>query len=245
MIEARAVRKVYASRRGSVTAIDGLDFDARPGEFVSIVGPSGCGKSTLLYIVGGFVEATAGSVTVDGAPVRGPDPSRGIVFQEFALFPWKTVLGNVTFGLRHLPRAERERRARSYLELARLTGFEKHYPKELSGGMKQRVALVRSLIMEPGILLMDEPFAAVDAQTRSVLQQELLELWERTATTVLFVTHSVEEALLLSDRVYVLSGRPARVREIVHVELPRPRDLEALLALPAYGALHRRVSSLL
>ena len=245
MIEARAVRKVYASRRGSVTAIDGLDFDARPGEFVSIVGPSGCGKSTFLYIVGGFVEATAGTVLVDGEPVRGPDPSRGIVFQEFALFDWKTVLGNVMFGLRGLPRAERERRARSWLETARLSGFERHYPKELSGGMKQRVALARSLVMEPAILLMDEPFAAVDAQTRSALQQELLGLWERTETTVLFVTHSVEEALLLSDRVVVLSGRPARVREIVHVELPRPRELEALLELPAYGALHRRISSLL
>jgi NitT/TauT family transport system ATP-binding protein len=245
VIEARGVRKVYAGRRGSVTAIDGLDFDARPGEFVSIVGPSGCGKSTFLYIVGGFVEATAGTVEVGGEPVRGPSPSRGIVFQEFALFEWKTVLGNVTFGLRGLPRAERERRARAWLEATRLDGFERHYPKELSGGMKQRVALARSLVMEPSILLMDEPFAAVDAQTRSALQQELLGLWERTGTTVLFVTHSVEEALLLADRVVVLSDRPARVREIVHVELPRPRELEALLTLPAYGALHRRVSSLL
>ena len=247
MIQTRAVRKVYESRRGSVTAIDGLDFAAQDGEFVSIVGPSGCGKSTFLYILGGFVAATGGEVTVDGAPVTGPDPSRGIVFQEFALFPWKTVLGNVTYGLaaRGVPRAQRARTAREYLDMVRLTEFERHYPKELSGGMKQRVALVRSLIMEPDILLMDEPFAAVDAQTRAVLQQELLEIWERTSTTVLFVTHSVEEALLLSDRVYVLSSRPARVREVVEVELPRPRDLEAILALPAYGALHRRVSSLL
>src|SRR5918998_5619429 len=212
-IAARGVRKVYASGRGSVTAIDGIDFAARPGEFVSIVGPSGCGKSTFLHIVGGFLPANNGTVTVDGTPVRGPDPARGIVFQEFVLFPWKTVLGNVAYGLagRRVPRRERTERARRYIELVGLEGFERHYPKELSGGMKQRVALARSLIMEPDILLMDEPFAAVDAQTRIGLQQELLAIWERTRKTVVFVTHSVDEALCLSDRVYVLSSRPARV----------------------------------
>ena len=235
MIEARGLRKVYPSARGTVTALDGLDLSARPGEFVSIVGPSGCGKSTLLYIVGGFVEVSGGTVLVDGEPVAGPDPSRGIVFQEFALFPWKTVLGNVAFGL---PRGERSR-AQAMLELVGLEGFERHYPKELSGGMKQRVALARSLVMEPEILLMDEPFAAVDAQTREALQRELLAIWERLQTTVLFVTHSVEEALLLSDRVAVLSPRPARVVEVVDVGLPRPRDLGAIVPL------HRHVSSLL
>jgi NitT/TauT family transport system ATP-binding protein len=246
-IEASGLRKVYATRRGSVTAIDGLDFRAAAGEFVSIVGPSGCGKSTFLYILGGFVEASAGEATVDGVPIAGPDPARGIVFQEFVLFPWRTVVGNVGYGLaeRGIPRRERAARARRYVELMKLGGFEKHYPKELSGGMKQRVALARSLIMEPEVLLMDEPFAAVDAQTRLTLQQELLGIWERTRTTVVFVTHSVDEALYLSDRVYVLSSRPARVQEVVEVGLPRPRDPEAILALPAYRELHRRVGALL
>ena len=246
-IAARGVRKVYASGRGSVTAIDGIDFAARPGEFVSIVGPSGCGKSTFLHIVGGFVPASNGTVTVDGTPVRGPDPARGIVFQEFVLFPWKTVLGNVAYGLaeRRVPRRERTERARRYIELVGLEGFERHYPKELSGGMKQRVALARSLIMDPAVLLMDEPFGSVDAQTRLLLQEELLRIWERTRKTVVFVTHSVDEALYLSDTVYVLSSRPARVNEVVDVDLPRPRDPEALLRMPEYRALHERIWSLL
>jgi NitT/TauT family transport system ATP-binding protein len=246
-IQTRALRKVYASRRGSVPAIDGLDFSARPGEFVSIVGPSGCGKSTFLYILGGFVDASGGEVTVDGAPVIGPDPARGIVFQEFVLFPWKTVLGNVTYGLveQGVPRRERAERARGYIDMVKLGGFEKHYPKELSGGMKQRVALARALIVDPDVLLMDEPFGAIDAQTRIGLQQELLEIWERTRKTVVFVTHSVDEALLLSDRVYVLSNRPARVLDVVEVALPRPRDPEALLGVPQYRELHRRIWALL
>ncbi len=232
-IEASGVRKVYPSRAGTVTAIDGLDFTARSGELVSIVGPSGCGKSTFLYILGGFVEPSAGRVEVGGRP--------GIVFQEPALFAWKTVLGNIAYGL---PRRERER-ARRFVELVKLDGFERAYPKELSGGMKQRVALARSLIMDPDVLLMDEPFAAVDAQTRSRLQGELLQIWERSRMTVVFVTHSVDEALYLSDRVYVLSPRPARVREVLEVGLPRPRDREGILALPAYRELHARVWSLL
>jgi NitT/TauT family transport system ATP-binding protein len=246
-IQARALRKVYSGRRGTTTALGGLDFSARAGEFVSIVGPSGCGKSTLLYILGGFIAASGGEATVDGAPIAGPDPSRGIVFQEFVLFPWKTVLGNVTYGLaeRGVPRRERAERARAYLDLVKLTGFEHHYPKELSGGMKQRAALARSLIMDPDVLLMDEPFGAVDAQTRVVLQTELLQIWERTRKTVVFVTHSVDEALYLSDRVYVLSGRPAQVKEVIDVTLPRPRDPEAILGEAAYRELHGRIWALL
>ena len=246
-IEARGVCKVFESPRGQVRAIDGIDLVAQPGEFISIVGPSGCGKSTFLYIVGGFVAASGGTLTVDGAPVQRPDPSRGIVFQEFVLFPWKTVLGNVMYGLaeRGVPRRERRERAQAYIDMVHLSGFEKHYPKELSGGMKQRVALARTLIMDPDILLMDEPFGAIDAQTRVVLQTELLQIWERTKKTVLFVTHSVEEALYLSDRIYVLSGRPSRVREVIDVDLPRPRDAEAIVGTPRYGELHRRVWSLL
>jgi NitT/TauT family transport system ATP-binding protein len=246
-ISARGVRKVYATRRASVTAIDGLDFTARRGEFVSIVGPSGCGKSTFLHIVGGFVEPTAGEVTVDGAPIDGPDPARGAVFQELVLFPWKTVLGNVAYGLAEqgVARRERAERARRYIALVKLAGFEQHYPKELSGGMKQRVALARSLIVDPDILLMDEPFGAVDAQTRVVLQGELLALWERLRKTVVFVTHSVDEALYLSDTVYVLSSRPARVKAVLDVGLPRPRDREAILGLPEYRELHARIWALL
>jgi NitT/TauT family transport system ATP-binding protein len=228
------VRKAY----GEVAALDGLDFSARSGELVSIVGPSGCGKSTFLHIVGGFVAPGAGSVHVDGVPVTGPHPSRGIVFQELALFGWKTVLGNVGFGV---PRRERTERARRYIELVGLSGFERHYPAQLSGGMKQRVALARSLIMDPEILLMDEPFGAVDAQTRTVLQRELLTIWQRTRMTVVFVTHSVDEALTLSDRVYVLSRRPARVKEVLDVGLPRPRDPGE----PVYRELNRRVWELL
>jgi NitT/TauT family transport system ATP-binding protein len=239
-IAARGLSKTYTTKRATTVALDRLDFEARPGEFVSIVGPSGCGKSTLLYILGGFVAAGAGEVTVDGAPIRGPDRTRGIVFQEFALFGWKTVLGNVAYGLTG-PRRERHERARRYVELVRLTGFERAYPKELSGGMKQRVALARALATDPDVLLMDEPFGAVDAQTRTVLQQELLAIWERARTTVVFVTHSVDEALQLSDRVYVLSPRPARVREVIEVALPRPRDI----AHADYSRLHRRIWSLL
>src|SRR3954468_12256772 len=216
-----------------MVAIDGLDFAAGSGELVSIVGPSGCGKSTFLHIVGGFVEPSAGTVSVPGR--------LGIVFQEPGLFAWKTVLGNQAAAL---PRRERARAVR-YVELVKLGGFERAYPKELSGGMKQRVALARALIMDPDVLLMDEPFAAVDAQTRSTLQGELLQIWERSRMTVLFVTHSVDEALYLSDRVYVLSQRPARVREVLEVGLPRPREREAILALPGYRELHARIWSLL
>lgn len=246
-IEASGVRKVFSSRRGEVLAIDSIDFVAEAGQFISIVGPSGCGKSTFLYIVGGFVEASDGEVRVDGDLVTGADPNRGIVFQEFVLFPWKTVLGNVTYGLARqgVPRQERKERARQLIDTVKLTGFEKHYPKELSGGMKQRVALARTLIMDPDVLLMDEPFGAIDAQTRVVLQAELLQIWERTTKTVLFVTHSVEEALYLSDKVYVLSNRPARVREVIDVDLPRPRDPEAILGRPEYVQLHKRIWHLL
>ena len=176
-----------------------------------------------------------------------PIPGAAIVFQEFVLFPWKTVMGNVTYGLAEqgVPRRERAALARRYIDMVKLGGFEKHYPKELSGGMKQRVALARSLIMDPDVLLMDEPFGAIDAQTRVGLQEELLEIWERTRKTVVFVTHSVDEALYLSDRVYVLSHRPARVLEVVEVDLPRPRDPEALLGMPEYRELHQRIWSLL
>lgn len=236
-----------SSRRGSVTAIQSIDIAAQPGEFLSIVGPSGCGKSTFLYIVGGFVPATSGQVRIDDKPITGPGLQRGIVFQEFALFPWKTVLGNVVFGLRQagVPRSERKAKAREFLDLVNLDDIETLYPKELSGGMKQRVAIARTLATDPDILLMDEPFGALDAQTRATLQTELLDIWERTDKTVLFVTHSVEEAIYLSDRVVVLSQRPSTVKEIIDIDLPRPRRREAMLAHPDYPVLHRRIWALL
>src|SRR5215468_10502587 len=212
-------------------ALSDISLQVAAGEFVSILGPSGCGKSTLLYMVGGFVAPSRGAVTVAGKPVTGPGPDRGPVFQEFALFPWKTVLGNVMYGLERsgVAKAAAQKRARELLALVHLSGYEKFYPKELSGGMKQRVALARTLAYGPSILLMDEPFGALDAHTRTRLQNDLLDLWERDRKTVLFVTHSVEEAVFLSDRVAVMTRSPGRIKEIIPITLPRPRDRATLL----------------
>lgn len=247
-IQVDGVRKQYDSRhRESVLAIDRVDLAAKQGEFVSIVGPSGCGKSTLLYIIGGFVDASTGVVEVDGRAVTAPGRDRGIVFQEFALFPWLTVLGNVTYGLAEqgVSRAERKKVAREYLSMVGLGEMERLYPKELSGGMKQRVALARTLAVDPDILLLDEPFGALDALTRADLQIELMTIWERTSKTILLVTHSVEEAIYLSDRIYVLSGRPSVVLDVIDVDIPRPRDRETMLAHPSFAALHAQIWGLL
>ena len=232
MIEIDAVSKTFETRQGkSHLALTGISLSVRDGEFVSILGPSGCGKSTLLYIVGGFVPPSTGSTTVNGRPVTGPGPDRGPVFQEFALFPWKTVLGNIRYGLDQagVPAAEAERRARELIALVHLSGYENFYPKELSGGMKQRVALARTLAYRPSILLMDEPFGALDAHTRTRLQNDLLDIWERDRKTVLFVTHGVDEAVFLSDRVAVMTRSPGRIKEIISIDLPRPRDRATLL----------------
>jgi NitT/TauT family transport system ATP-binding protein len=212
-------------------ALSDISLQIAEGEFVSIVGPSGCGKSTLLYMVGGFVAPSRGAISVAGKPVTGPGPDRGPVFQEFALFPWKTVLGNVMYGLlqQGVSKPEAEAKARALISLVRLTGYERFYPKELSGGMKQRVAIARTLAYGPTILLMDEPFGSLDAHTRTGLQNELLEIWERDRKTVLFVTHSVEEAVFLSDRVVVLTRSPGRVKATVDIDLPRPRRRAELL----------------
>jgi NitT/TauT family transport system ATP-binding protein len=212
-------------------ALSDISLQIAEGEFVSIVGPSGCGKSTLLYMVGGFVAPSTGAVSVAGKPVTGPGPDRGPVFQEFALFPWKTVLGNVMYGLlqQGVSKPAAEAKARTLISLVHLTGYEKFYPKELSGGMKQRVAIARTLAYGPTILLMDEPFGALDAHTRTGLQNELLEIWERDRKTVLFVTHSVEEAVFLSDRVVVLTRSPGRVKATIDIDLPRPRRRAELL----------------
>ena len=224
----RAVRTIWRCRIFRSTIEDGA--------FVSILGPSGCGKSTLLYIVGGFVSPTEGVARVKGRAITGPGPDRGPVFQEFALFPWKTVLGNVMYGPRQqgVKRAEAEAQSRRLIEMVGLKGFENFYPKELSGGMKQRVALARTLAYHPAVLLMDEPFGALDAHTRTRLQNDLLNIWERDRKTVLFVTHSVDEAVFLSDKVVVMTRAPGRIKEIVDIELPRPRRRAELLLDPRY-----------
>src|SRR5579871_1000088 len=213
-----AVAHVYRPARGrEVRALDRVSLDVRPREFVALLGPSGCGKSTLLYLIGGFLPVSGGTIRVNGAQVAGPGPDRGIVFQHFALFPWKTVLGNVLYGLEKqgLPRAEREERARSFIDLVGLRGFEDSYPSQLSGGMKQRAAIARTLAIDPGILLMDEPFGALDAQTRGLMQSELLSIWRRSPKTVIFVTHDVQEAVFLAERIVVMSARPGRVKSVV------------------------------
>jgi len=214
------VTHTYAPSRGRlVTALESVTLQVRQGEFLALLGPSGCGKSTLLYLMGGFLPVEQGSITVDGRPVVGPGPDRGIVFQHFALYPWKTVRQNVLYGLekQRLPRHEREAQADHFIRMVHLTGFEDSYPSQLSGGMKQRVAIARTLAMDPAILLMDEPFGALDAQTRSIMQEELLTILNKTSKTVIFVTHDVQEALLLADRIAVMSARPGRIKEIVDV----------------------------
>lgn len=220
-ISFRGVGKTFPVKGGEpdVTALDGIDLDIAAGEFTVIVGPSGCGKSTLLDLLGGLSRPTSGEILLDGRPVTGPGLDRGIVFQQYALLPWRTALGNVEFGLEAtgVPRRERAGRARDHLALVGLTGFEDRHPHELSGGMRQRVAIARSLAYDPDVLLMDEPFAALDAQTRESLQDELLRIWQRTGKTIVFITHGIDEAVRLGQRVAVLTSRPGRIKEIVPI----------------------------
>ena len=227
-LEATGVRKGYSKNGQSLAVLDVERFAVQDGEFVTVIGPSGCGKSTLLHIMGGFIQAEGGTIQVHGRLVNGPGPDRGMMFQEFALFPWKTVAGNVAWGLETQNRARAEIAAlvEKHLEMIGLTEFRNHYPAELSGGMKQRVALARVLAFDPEVLLMDEPFGALDAQTREAMQEELTRLWERTGKTIVFVTHDIDEAVYLGDRVVVLTARPGRIREEVKIDLPRPRSLE-------------------
>jgi len=218
------VNHTYRPPHGrEVLALENVALDVHRREFVALLGPSGCGKSTLLYLIGGFLPTEQGAIRVDGAPVAGPGPDRGIVFQHFALFPWKTVRANVLYGLEKLglARAEREQRAKNYIEMVGLRGFEDSYPSQLSGGMKQRAAIARTLAIDPKILLMDEPFGALDAQTRSLMQSELLRIWQRTHKTVIFVTHDVQEAVYLAERVVVMSARPGRVKAVVDAKFDR------------------------
>jgi NitT/TauT family transport system ATP-binding protein len=223
-IEIRSLEYHYRSKAGmSVLALQDVNLDINRHEFISLLGPSGCGKSTLLYIVGGFLASRTGSVVVEGVPVTKPGPDRGIVFQSFALFPWKTVLQNVLYGLEQqgMQRLAARERADHFIKMVGLNGFEHAYPSQLSGGMRQRTAIARTLAFDPDILLMDEPFGALDAQTRHVMQEELLAIWRAKPKTVIFVTHDVHEAVYLSDRVAVMSARPGRISTIVDIDLDR------------------------
>ncbi len=244
-IQIIALRHEYRADDGrQLLALDGVSFDVSENEVVTVVGPSGCGKSTLIHIIAGLVRPSAGEVWVDGQPVRRPGRDRGVVFQELAILPWRTVRRNIGHGLEiaRVPREEREKIVDRYIELVGLRGFEDRYPHELSGGMKQRVAVARTLAADPKVILMDEPFAAVDAQTRITLQQELLRISVLTMKTILFVTHSVDEAVFLGDRVMVLTRRPGRVKESVSVPLPRAqRSWDAVNRDPRFLAVRDHV----
>jgi NitT/TauT family transport system ATP-binding protein len=236
----------FGLKYDATDAVRDVSLTVEPGEFVSIIGPSGCGKSTMLNALAGFLKPTSGEVLVDGKPIAGPGADRGMIFQQYSLFPWKTVRQNVEFGLKMkgIDRSERERQARTLLGLAGLSQFENHYPDALSGGMKQRVGIVRALATGPRILLLDEPFGALDAQTRLIMQQILTNMWQRLKISVLFVTHDIDEAIFLSDRVYVMTARPGAIKAEVAVPLPRPRD-PSLIMSSEFLALRRGLMSLI
>jgi ABC-type nitrate/sulfonate/bicarbonate transport system ATPase subunit len=246
MIEIRGVHKEFAKGERRVVALQDIDLTVAEREFVAILGPSGCGKSTLLNMVAGFDLPTRGSVKVAGEAIVAPAPSRGVVFQEPALFPWLTVMDNVVFGPKTVGQraADYRSRAAQIIEQIGLSGFEASYPAELSGGMRQRVGIARVLIMEPKVLLMDEPFGSLDAQTRTLMQELLLSLWERHQQTVLFITHDIEEAVLLADRVCVMTARPGRIKKSIEVRMPRPRSIESTTS-PEFNALRREVLDLI
>jgi NitT/TauT family transport system ATP-binding protein len=246
VIEIDGVSKAFAKGDRRVLALQDIGLKVAEREFAAILGPSGCGKSTLLNIVAGFDRPTSGSVRVAGEEIAAPSPRRAVVFQEPALFPWLTVMENVVFGpkTQRQPAGEYRTRAAQIIEQVGLQGFESSYPAELSGGMRQRVGIARVLIMQPQVLLMDEPFGSLDAQTRSLMQELLLSVWERHHPTVLFVTHDIEEALLLADRVCVMTARPGRVKKTIEVTIPRPRAIEVTTS-PEFNALRREVLALI
>ncbi|MGH3342757.1 MAG: ABC transporter ATP-binding protein [Carbonactinosporaceae bacterium] len=248
-VQARGVAVEYhrAREKDRLTAIADLDLEIAAGEFVTIVGPSGCGKSTLLNVVAGLVPPASGEVLVEGTPVRGPGLERAVVFQDYALMPWRTVEGNVRFGLDMQRRVDASTpdKVAHYIEMVGLTGFERAYPRELSGGMRQRVGLARALVTEPRILLMDEPFAAVDAMTRELMQDELSRIVAETGQAVLFITHSVDEAITLADRIAVVTSRPGRIKAVLPVPIPKPRNGRDLRHLAEYTDLRDRIWELL
>lgn len=238
-IEIRHLSKVYKRDDKETVAIEDFNLDINKGELISIVGPSGCGKTTILRMIAGLLEPSSGSILIDGKPCEGPGPDRGMVFQDFALFPWRTVRKNVEFGLEiaGVPKEERHARADKYLDIVGLEKFADARINELSGGMKQRVGIARALVVKPEVLLMDEPFGALDAQTRNIMQAGLLKILDKTDQTIIFVTHSVDEAVYLSDRIVILTRRPARIKEVIKIDWPRPRDR----ASPEFTALRKRI----
>jgi len=245
MLSLRNVSKIFGDPDAGVqpvTALNEVSLEVRAGEFFSIIGPSGCGKSTLLRIIGGLVSASGGDLTIENEPVTGPHPAIAMVFQEESTFPWRTTLANVEFGLemRGVSQTERRRKALDMIDLVGLSGFDERYPSELSGGMRQRVAIARALVLQPKILLMDEPFGALDEQTRIILGEELLKIRDRLKQTIIFVTHNISESVQLSDRVMVMSARPGRVKSLVDIDLPHPRD-STIIASERFGRLVAQV----
>ncbi|EFI63568.1 MULTISPECIES: ABC transporter ATP-binding protein [Comamonas] len=245
-IRARDVRMDFAiaderGRKQQIAALQDFNLDIREGEFFTLLGPSGCGKSTFLNVLAGLARKSGGSISIDGQPASGINREQGVVFQGYALFPWRTVLQNIEVGLeiRKIPKRERRETAEQFLHLVGLAGFGQRYPHELSGGMRQRVAIARSLAYSPSLLLMDEPFAALDAQTREILQSELLRIWEQHKTTIVFITHSLDEAIYLSDRIAVMTHRPGRIKSVLDIALPRPRPAEIRHA-PAFVQLREQ-----
>jgi NitT/TauT family transport system ATP-binding protein len=224
-----------------IDVLQGIDLEVAEGEFVCILGPSGCGKSTLLNVVGGFLKATSGAVTIGGEPVTRPDPRRILVFQERGVFPWLTVRGNIGFGLFRLDKTEKARRIHHYVELVGLSGFENAYPRELSGGMKQRLEVARALAVNPDMLLLDEPFGALDSITRLLMRRELLRIWQAEQKTIVFVTHDIEESVQLADRVVVMSARPATIRRSVDIDIPHPRDISSRRYLGLRDAIFEEI----
>jgi len=231
-ISIQAVTKVFPGKRGDVTALQNLTLDVQDGEFLVIVGASGCGKTTLLNLVAGFDSPTEGQILLNEKPVTGITPECGMIFQQYALFPWKNVQENVEFGLKmkRMPKAERKERATKYIDLVGLRGFERTYPHHLSGGMKQRVSIARSLANNPAVILLDEPFAALDAMTRQVLQEQLVRIYEKHRKTIIFITHSIDEALLLSSRILIMTARPGRIAQEIVNDLPHPRNANVQLS---------------
>ena len=240
-LSAENIDMVFKGDGKPISVLENIQLEVAEGEFLCLLGPSGCGKSTLLSILAGFLSPTRGEVNIDGEPVRGPDPRRIFVFQERGVFPWLTVEGNVAFGLFKLTRSEREQRVRHYIRMVGLEGFEKAYPHELSGGMKQRLEVARALAVKPDMLFLDEPFGALDSITRLTMRSELLRIWEAERKTIVFVTHDIDEAVQLADRVVVLSARPARIQQIVNIDIAHPRDISSARYLELRDGIFQQI----
>jgi ABC-type nitrate/sulfonate/bicarbonate transport system ATPase subunit len=240
-LQADHIHMVFTRDGKSTPVLNDISLEVAEGEFVCLLGPSGCGKSTLLSTMAGFLAPTSGEIKIDGEAVHGPDPRRIFVFQERGVFPWLTVEGNIAFGLFHLPAAERRQRVAHYIKMVGLEGFEKAYPPALSGGMKQRLEVARALAVNPDMLFLDEPFGALDSITRLVMRGELLRIWEAERKTIIFVTHDIDEAVQLADRVVVMSARPATIQQIVNIEIPHPRDISSARYLELRDGIFQQI----